>query len=210
MNSVDYIDMVFFPDINECMYIRDAYKKKGDKKYSCLVLVETVITQKGPRQKIILTLGNVNVPKERWPILAEMIRRRLTGQGGDVQGRARRTPGGYGVDRRAAPAKGEAQGRGRKRPEEVIKTQVNELKVEEPRMLGPVLVAEEYWKRLGMTEVLKECELSKKEIERARVEVLREKEKGLFRLEEKIYLYDLTGSYFEGGSEGNRSEERRV
>jgi len=34
-------------------------------------------------------------------------------------------------------------------------------------------------------------------------EVLREKEKGLFRLEEKIYLYDLTGSYFEGGSEGN-------
>jgi len=82
MNSVDYIDMVFFPDINECMYIRDAYKKKGDKKYSCLVLVETVITQKSPRQKIILTLGNVNVPKERWPILAEMIRRRLTGQRG--------------------------------------------------------------------------------------------------------------------------------
>jgi len=38
-------------------------------------------------------------------------------------------------------------------------------------MLGPVLVAEEYWKRLGMTEVLKECELSKKEIERAKVEV---------------------------------------
>ncbi|BBO16838.1 conserved hypothetical protein [Candidatus Brocadia pituitae] len=34
-------------------------------------------------------------------------------------------------------------------------------------MLGPVLVAEEHWKRLGMIEVLKGCEMSKKEIERA-------------------------------------------
>ena len=61
------------------MYIRDAYKKKGDKRYSCLVLVETIRTREGPRQQIILTLGNVPVPKERWRVLAEMIRRRLTG-----------------------------------------------------------------------------------------------------------------------------------
>lgn len=32
---------------------------------------------------------------------------------------------------------------------------------------------------------------------------MREKEKGLFRLEEKIYLYDLTSSYFEGEAAGN-------
>ncbi|MFN3533738.1 MAG: hypothetical protein ACK41Q_14750, partial [Candidatus Brocadia sp.] len=64
------------------MYIRDAYKKKGDKKYSCLVLVETIRTKKGPRQRTILTLGNIAVPKEKWTHLAEMIKRRLSGQRG--------------------------------------------------------------------------------------------------------------------------------
>ncbi|MCR4321740.1 MAG: hypothetical protein NUV74_15555 [Candidatus Brocadiaceae bacterium] len=54
------------------MYIKDAYKKKGGKKYSCLALVETGRTRKVPRQKIILTLGKVGVPKGQWPLLAEV------------------------------------------------------------------------------------------------------------------------------------------
>ena len=249
------------------MYIRDAYKRKGDKKYSCLALVETVRTQKGPRQKIILTLGNVDVPKEQWPLLAEMIKRRLSGQRGmfldeseELQGITESIMARL---RRNGKLKAEEA-----RPEDIIRTNVNEIKVEEPRMLGPVLAAEEYWKRLGITEALKECEMSKQEIERAKVEVfgrliapaclravthrqvsenatvewvkrtalcdipgnegisitrddlyrvsdrlledkekieesLREKEEGLFRLEEKIYLYDLTSSYFEGEAESN-------
>lgn len=239
------------------MYIRDAYKRKGDKKYSCLALVETVRTLKGPRQKTILTLGNVDVPKEQWPLLAEMIKRRLSGQRGMFQDETEELQGITESIVARLRRKGKLKAE-EARPEDIIRTNVNELKVEEPRMLGPVLTAEEYWKRLGMTEALKECEMSKQEIERAKVEVfgrliapmsenatvewvkrtalcdipgkegisitrddlyrvsdrlledkekieesLREKENGLFRLEEKIYLYDLTSSYFEGEAASN-------
>lgn len=241
------------------MYIRDAYKKRGDKKYSCLVLVETIRTKKGPRQKTILTLGNIDVPREQWALLTEMLRRRLSGQRSmfpdEPEGLQAVTESIVARLRRKGKLKA---AREEGRPEDVIRTDIGELKVEEPRMLGPVLVAEEYWKRLGMTEVLKGCEMSRKEIGRAKVEVfgrlvepmsenatadwvkrtalcdipgnesvsvrrdalyrvsdrllenkekieeaLREKERGLFRLEEKIYLYDLTSSYFEGAAESN-------
>lgn len=239
------------------MYIRDAYKKKGDKKYSCLVLVETIRTRKGPRQRTILTLGNIAVPKEKWTHLAEMIKRRLSGQRGMFLDEPEELLGVTESIIERLRRKGKLKAR-EERPEDVIKTTVNEVKVEEPRMLGPVLVADEYWKRLGMAEVLKGCGLGKKEIERAKVEVfgrliepmsenatvdwvkrtalcdipgnegvwvsrddlyrvsdrlleskekieeaLRGREKGLFRLEEKIYLYDLTSSYFEGVAETN-------
>ncbi|BBO18855.1 IS1634 family transposase [Candidatus Brocadia pituitae] len=241
------------------MYIRDAYKKRGDKKYSCLVLVETITTKKGPRQKTILTLGNIDVPREQWALLTEMLRRRLSGQRSMFPDE----PEGLQAVTESIVARLRRKGKLRAAreegsPEDVIRTDVGELKVEEPRMLGPVLVAEEYWKRPGMAEVLKGCEMSKKEIERAKVEVfgrlvepmsenatvdwvkrtalcdlpgnesvsvrrdalyrvsdrmlegkekieeaLREKERRLFRLEEKISLYDLTGSYFKGAAESN-------
>ncbi|OOP55625.1 MAG: hypothetical protein AYP45_13295, partial [Candidatus Brocadia carolinensis] len=66
MNSEDCVDIFRLLWYNHGMYIRDAYKKRGDKKYSCLVLVETIRTKKGPRQKTILTLGNIDVPREQW------------------------------------------------------------------------------------------------------------------------------------------------
>lgn len=91
------------------MYIRDAYKKRGDKKYSCLVLVETIRTKKGPRQKTILTLGNIDVPREQWALLTEMLRRRLSGQRSMFPDEPEGLRG-DGIDCSATQAKGEAQG----------------------------------------------------------------------------------------------------
>ena len=152
------------------MYIRDAYKKKGDKKYSCLALVETVRTQKGPRQKIILTLGKVDVPKGQWPLLAEMIRRRLSGQRDMFRDEPEELQGVTESIVGRLRRKGKIKAR-EGNPEDVIKTNINEVKVEEPRMLGPVLVAEEYWKKLAMAEVFEGCDLSKKEVALTKVEV---------------------------------------
>ncbi|MDN3510890.1 MAG: hypothetical protein NG784_06255 [Candidatus Jettenia sp.] len=63
------------------MFIRESYRKMRDgRKYSYLVLTESLRTAKGPRQRVILSLGDVKIPKGLWAKLAEMIERRLVGQ----------------------------------------------------------------------------------------------------------------------------------
>lgn len=53
------------------MFIRTVTKSngKGSKKYQCHQLVESIRTEKGVRQKLLLSLGRLNLPKEKWPRL---------------------------------------------------------------------------------------------------------------------------------------------
>jgi hypothetical protein len=64
------------------MYIKKVIKrnKRSQKPYEYLHLVENVRTEKGPRQRLVLNLGVVNIAKEQYKDLANCIEGVLTGQ----------------------------------------------------------------------------------------------------------------------------------
>ena len=146
---------------------------------------------------------------------------------------------------------------------QTVQVQPDAVSVEEAREAGPVHVANQFWHRLGIDEVLAEAGLDEKTMELTRVMVfnrliapasehrmpawargtafeditgikvpelsddalyrnldrlypmrelieskLRARELSLFKLENTVYLYDLTSTYFEGSCPKN-SEARR-
>jgi len=64
------------------MYIRKVQKKnQGSQKiYEYLHLIENVRTENGPRQKLILNLGNIDIPEDNYKELANCIEGFLVGQ----------------------------------------------------------------------------------------------------------------------------------
>lgn len=64
------------------MYIRSVTKsnRSGSKEYKCHQLVESIRTDKGVRQKLLLSLGRLPLSKEKWPSLAKCIERIIQGQ----------------------------------------------------------------------------------------------------------------------------------
>lgn len=64
------------------MFIKAVKKKnKGsDKEYIQHRLVESYRTEKGPRQRLILNLGSLDLPKKDWKLLANKIEEIVTGQ----------------------------------------------------------------------------------------------------------------------------------
>ena len=63
------------------MFIRKVFKKNQgfDKKFFYLHLVESVWTPKGPRQKLILNLGAIDIPEDKFSELAQCIEDKLSG-----------------------------------------------------------------------------------------------------------------------------------
>jgi hypothetical protein len=63
------------------MFIRKKTKKsKGKKIYIQHQLIESVRTSAGPRQRIVLNLGQLHLPEEKWKALANGIEGLLTNQ----------------------------------------------------------------------------------------------------------------------------------
>ena len=63
------------------MFIKPTKKKVGDKTYVNHVLVESVATPKGPRHRVVCSLGSLApAPAEEWLALAHKIEAALTGQ----------------------------------------------------------------------------------------------------------------------------------
>ena len=47
------------------MFIGESYRKMKDgRRYSYIVLAESVRTEKGPRQRVILSMGDIAIPKD--------------------------------------------------------------------------------------------------------------------------------------------------
>ena len=62
------------------IYIRKSVRKYKDKKYVNYVLVESVWTPKGPRQKAICSLGDLEPgPPEKWERILSRAAKRLSG-----------------------------------------------------------------------------------------------------------------------------------
>ena len=64
------------------MFIKEVKKRNGRTKkiYRYLHLVESVRTERGPRQKLVLNLGNLDIHPSQYKSLARRIEDILTGQ----------------------------------------------------------------------------------------------------------------------------------
>ncbi len=253
------------------MYIRKSSRLYKGKTYTNYVLVESVLTPKGPRQKTICSLGDLSPRRrEEWLKLARKIEDALVGQSdlldgdegevADIVGRvrARRTS-----DARANADPAPPSSPPRRSGGALIKVDPSRVTTERHREAGPVHVGYQFWQRLELDRILHACKLSpavcrlacvmtlnrliapssehampdwirrtaladildvdfdgleedplyevldKLHPHRAAIEAaLVARERSLFNLDQTVYLYDLTSTYFEGQCARNAQAKR--
>jgi transposase len=237
------------------MYIRKTTRQFKGKTYINHLLVESVQTPQGPRQRTICSLGSLEpAPAEDWRGLAHKLQSALAGQAAlstapvEVERGSRRA-------RRGAKPIGSSPA--------TIRIEVDRVEMEEAREAGPVHVGHQVWRQLGLDAILADagfspraCTLTevmtlnrligprsehampdwirntalsdilrqdfstlvdetlyrnldrlhpqRETLERA----LAEREKTLFNLDDSIFLYDLTSTYFEGEAASNPQAKR--
>ena len=144
------------------MYIRKNTRRHKGKTYTNYVLVESVRTDKGPRQKTVCSLGSMKPrPKEQWLELAQKVQDALVGQmrveghGDEVESILQKIE-----DRKNKKAK--QRKTLREKEEEVVSVNPGKVKVEKPREAGPLHVGIHFWRKVEMDEILKSAGLTKK------------------------------------------------
>jgi transposase len=147
----------------EIMYIKKVRKQnKGSKRiYDYLHLVENIRTEKGPRQRLILNLGALNIAEVQYKELANCIEGMLSGQQSLFS--ADRKIEKYARDAvrrilektsrdQAIPGARKAGISGVSSDYQMV--DVSSFEAAEPRSIGPEHVCHEMWKRLGINDVL--------------------------------------------------------
>ena len=238
------------------MYLRKTTRRYKDKTYANHLLVESIQTPKGPRQRIICSLGSLEpAPVETWIGVAHKLEAALQGQAS--------LPGAAPIDTLAEQAR-----RGPRRarlgaPAATIAVEADGVAMEESREAGPVHVGHQMWQQLRINPILRRAGLSARacvlteamtlnrliaprsehampdwmrrtavsDILRADVSALDDDvlyrnldrlhpkrelierelaahEKTLFNLDDTVYLYDLTSTYFEGQMRRNPQARR--
>ena len=235
------------------MYLRRTARRVGSKTYHNYLLVESVATAKGPRQRVICSLGALAPgPKDEWLSTARRLHAALAGQTALLPDAT--------VDALAArvrpPRRAPAGGRG-------ITIDPEGVTFEDAREAGPVHVGHQMWRLLRLDPILADAGLSARarlltEVmtlnrlvspasehampdwirrtaladilginfstlsdetlyrnldrlhpQRGAIEqALAARERTLFNLDDTIYLYDLTSTYFEGQCPHNPQAQR--
>jgi transposase len=151
------------------MFIRKTKRKYKDKTYTNYLLVESIHTPRGPRQKVICSLGDLRPrPAGEWRKLAHKIEDALVGQANllegpdeEVEGIVRQIRGRQGKKpRRRSTKRADASP-----DEDLIAVHADQVRVERPREAGPVHVGYQFWKRLGMEEILRGLDFSPRAIQ---------------------------------------------
>ena len=141
------------------MYVRKTVRRYKDRTYVNYLLVESVLTEKGPRQKVVCSLGDLSPrPPEQWLALARKLQDALTGQM-SLPGMADDDPE---LDRlvKSLPAPtasgviGPTSEVATTSPDDLVAVHFNRVTFEQPRPAGHIHVGYEFWKRLGLDEIL--------------------------------------------------------
>ena len=118
-------------------------------------MVESVHTPKGPRQRVVCSLGKLDPgPAEKWLELASRVEPAISGQL-SLEGEDRK------VQEIVAKAKERERKRG-ERSAETAEVMMDGVEVEEAREAGPVHAGHQMWERLGVGEVLAQAGLSQR------------------------------------------------
>ena len=187
------------------MFIKQTHLKRGKRTYTYHRLVESVRTAKGPRQRLVMSLGTLEVPKSEWPLLANRIEEFLK--------RQESLPfGSYEVDELAREfAERIERKQLRKQSETSVSGEVGEVYLDESetdhcRELGPEYVGHSFWKRLGMNSILKELGFTEKQCCLSAVQVVGRlvsprSELGTVAWFERTALGELMGGMLKGLNE---------
>jgi len=234
------------------MYLRKTVKRYKGKTYVNHLLVESVATPRGPRQKVICSLGSLEpAPRAAWGRLAHKLEAAVAGQ----------LP--LGTAPAPAPGLVARVRRGRRPAPAGLVVDPDRVTNEAPREAGPVHVGHQVWRQLGLDAILRGAGLSARACllaeamtlnrlifprsehampdwmrrtalgdllgadfttladdalyrnldrlhpQRARIErELADRERTLFNLDDTLYLYDVTSTYFEGQALGNPLAKR--
>jgi transposase len=132
------------------VFIRKTVKRYKNKTYTNYLVVETVTTPQGPRQRTLCSLGSLPPgPKSKWPGLIGQVEAALSGQTSlEAQD----------------PLVAEVATRVRNATsrQDVVSVHTDQLRQEEPREAGPVHVGHQMWQRLGIDDILLGAGLSPK------------------------------------------------
>jgi transposase len=137
------------------MYIRETTKRRGDRTYLHYLLVESIQSDRGPRQRTVCSLGSVPpAPPEQWPGLVREIEAAQSGQlpltdhSPALTRLLQRRPL---LDTSPAPHTARVPAPS---DEEPVAVRPSRVRVEQAREAGPVHVGHQFWLRLGVDETL--------------------------------------------------------
>jgi len=130
------------------MYVRRTHRTYKGRTYTNYLLVESAQTAKGPRQKVICSLGDLSPrPREQWLELARKVEAALSGQ--------QQLLAGHGAEvERVVERVRESRARRRGGVGELIRVDPDQITTEEHREAGAVHVGVQFWRKLGVGEIL--------------------------------------------------------
>jgi len=158
------------------MFIREyvTNNKKTGNRYVTHRLVESIKTEKGPRQRIVMHLGTLSLPRSEWRKLAALLESRLAGQ--------------ISLFEEEFPAIAEAadhafehykfvQARRKERASqkenrEIVPVDLQSVTTGYSRSLGPELVANTFWERLGFDQILASGGFDQKQLALAKAVII--------------------------------------
>lgn len=134
------------------MFIRKTVKRHNGRSYSTYLLVESVRTPEGPRQKTICSLGDLSPgPRQKWLGLVNRVEAALQGQV-PLDGPDPLVEGIVDKIRSAEPRL--------RRDDDIVAVHTDQVSLEKAREAGPVHVGHQLWRLLGLGEILQQSGLS--------------------------------------------------
>jgi hypothetical protein len=143
------------------MFIKKVTKrnKNSSKTYTYLHLVESVRTQRGPRQQLVLNLGNINVQPEDYKLLANTIEGMITGEQDMFEAPAD-------IKKIASSAAQKIQRKQQKpqhsskKQREICDVDVRSMEGSKARSVGPEYVCHHFYQKLGFDNLLSKAGVS--------------------------------------------------
>jgi len=151
------------------MYIKEIKTRnsKTGKKYVKYTLVESVRTDKGPRQRTVMQLGNLKLSKEMWPALIAELESRISGQsslnipGTKIPLQIRRAAD-LAMDNFTICSARRVENR-KDTGEEDVTIKLSEISDSKYRSYGPEFVTHSTWNELNLPKKLKALGFTAKE-----------------------------------------------
>ncbi len=153
------------------MFISQLKLTRRGRTYTYHRLIESVRTQDGPRQRLIMSLGTLELPKSEWPRLVERIEDFLRHQETIPFGSTAvdELALGYAERIRHKQERERAKSAARGQAKEVY---LEHSESEQIRELGPEYVAHRFWQELELDRILKTQQFSEKQCRLTEVQVV--------------------------------------
>ncbi len=134
------------------MFIRKTVKRHNGRSYTTYLLVESIRTPQGPRQRTICSLGDLSPgPRQKWLGLVNRVEAALQGQV-PLDGPDPLVEGIVDKIRSAKPRL--------RQDDDIVAVHTDQVSLEKAREAGPVHVGHQMWRRLGLGEILQHSGLS--------------------------------------------------